>query len=416
MACYDASNNRVEPDRVTVNSTTYDVIVTFANPQSGACTIDGGSVAGSQGGGSSAITSVFGRTGIITAQAGDYAFSQLSGTVNASQLPSGIDAGKIAGGTVSSTAFGYLTNVRSDVQSQIDSKSTIGHSHTASGDVSGDLTNTTVTRVQGQAVAATAASDGQVLTWSDALHQWQPQTVAAGSGGGVPGVLTVTLSSATTLTIGANCSAAAPCNAGFGNRVQQFINPATVTLSSGTGTAYVYIDSSGTLTVGHNLTLTCSAACQAFSGVTSFPSGAIPIATWQSTNGTWSAQGTDWRAFLSTKVINAGQGIVAVEAGGTTTIAVDASVVPTYLTGSATLDFSTIAAGSCGTDKTLTLSGALPGDSVAPGWPTAFNSAGVMGTMWVSALGAVSVRVCNLSGSSAVLGPAVFSATVVRSL
>src|SRR6185437_16071925 len=282
-----------------------------ANPQSGSCTIDGGAVAGSSGGGgSSPIVSVFGRTGIVTSQAGDYSFSQLSGTVAPAQLAGGIDAGKISGGTVSSTAFGYLANVSGDIQAQINGKSAATHTHTVTGDVTGDLGSLVVSRIQTQPVAATPASDGQVLTWSAASGQWQPQTVASPSAGGnVPSTLGLSMSSATTLTIGANCSAAAPCNVGFGNLVQAVVNPATVTLTAGTGTAYIYVDQTGTVTVGHNLTLLCSSACQATSGVTAFPAGVIPIASWQATSGTWS-QGTDWRAFLATKVVNAGNGIV----------------------------------------------------------------------------------------------------------
>lgn len=47
-------------------------------------------LAGGGGGGGGGVPSVFGRTGAITAQNGDYNFTQISGTVAVGQLPSGI--------------------------------------------------------------------------------------------------------------------------------------------------------------------------------------------------------------------------------------------------------------------------------------------------------------------------------------
>ncbi len=42
---------------------------------------------------SAPVTSVFGRTGAVVAQANDYAFSQISGTLSQAQLPASIGAG-----------------------------------------------------------------------------------------------------------------------------------------------------------------------------------------------------------------------------------------------------------------------------------------------------------------------------------
>jgi len=42
---------------------------------------------------SAGVPSVFNRTGAISAQTGDYSFSQISGTLTLSQLPSPIDMG-----------------------------------------------------------------------------------------------------------------------------------------------------------------------------------------------------------------------------------------------------------------------------------------------------------------------------------
>jgi hypothetical protein len=82
------------------------------------------------------VTSVFGRTGTVTAQTGDYSFAQVSGTVGSGQLPA------------------------------------------AGGDLSGVLNVPAVAGIQNRPVAATAPSVGQVLAWNGA--QWTPQAQAGG--------------------------------------------------------------------------------------------------------------------------------------------------------------------------------------------------------------------------------------------
>jgi len=216
------------------------------------------------------------------------------------------------------------------------------------------------------------------------------------------------------LTIGAGCSAAAPCNVRFGSTVWSIQRPATATIGSGTGTAYVWVDQTGTVTVGHDLSVTCSTGCQAQTGISSFPINTIPIATWTATNGTWDAQGgSDWRSWLSTNVLNAGQGMVVINAGGTSTVAVDATVVPTYFKGSASLSFPGIPNGGCAADQAISVPGAALGDAVVPGWPALLP--GLFGTMLVSGTNTIAVRLCNLSGVTVYPAIATFSATIVRS-
>jgi hypothetical protein len=48
------------------------------------------------------------------------------------------------------------------------------------GDVYGHETRTTVQKIQGKAVAATAPSDGQVLQWVNANSQYEPSTLSSG--------------------------------------------------------------------------------------------------------------------------------------------------------------------------------------------------------------------------------------------
>ncbi|HXM43472.1 MAG TPA: hypothetical protein VN924_19705 [Bryobacteraceae bacterium] len=324
--------------------------------------------------GSGAVSSVFGRTGIVTAQSGDYSFPQISGTVGSSQLPS------------------------------------------AGGDLSGTLTAATVRAIQGQAVSSTLPGNGQALVWNSAASAWQPSS-AAGTGVTMAyqlGDLAAVRASSTALSIGAGCGPTSPCNVRFGYQVYSITNSATATVSgSGIGTAYIYVSPSGTLMVGNNLTVACSAGCIQQAGITSFPPNVLPVYTWTATNGTWdSTGGRDQRAFLSAKTLAAGTGIIDTEAPGLSTLAVDNGVIPTYLMNSATMAFPSIATGGCAADQTLTVAGANPGDAVAPGWPAL--PAGIFGIMLVSGTNTVTVRLCNLSGSAVTPPSASYKATIVR--
>jgi hypothetical protein len=339
---------------------------------SSASTWQPGTVSGSGG----AVSSVFGRTGSVTAQSGDYSFGLISGTVVSSQLPA------------------------------------------AGGDLSGTLTSASVKAIQGQPVSSTYPSNGQALVWNSSAGAWQPSTVS-GSGGGATmaaqlGDLLPVRTSSTVLTIGAGCASASPCNVRFGSQAFNIIASATATISgSATGTAYVYVSSAGTLMVGHNLTITCSSGCTQQTGITAFPINVVPIYTWTATSGTWDTTGgRDQRAFLSAKTLAGGQGIIITEAPGQSTLAVDNSVIPTYLMNTATLSFPSIANATCAIDQTITVTGANPEDAVAPGWPTL--PTGVFGIMLVSATNTVTVRLCNLSGLAVTPPNSTYRATIVR--
>lgn len=223
----------------------------------------------------------------------------------------------------------------------------------------------------------------------------------------------VTRASGTALSIGANCSASTPCNVRVGSVVYSYTQGATVTLTGGTGLAYVYVDFAGNLTVGHNLTLSCSTGCVATPGVTAFPVNTVPIFTWSATSGSWDPSGTDRRAFLSAKALVAGAGIVTIDAGAQTQVAVDSATVPTFLTATTTLAFANISAQGCA-ELTFALPGAATADAVEPGWPSGLE-AGLIGTMRVSAVGTIAVRLCNLSGAGITPASAAYRATIVRS-
>ena len=144
-----------------------------------------------------------------------------------------------------------------------------------------------------------------------------------GTGGGVTmasqlGDLQVAWQSSTVLTIGVGCSSATPCNVPcFACPTQpgmyQFTSGGTVTVTGGTGLAWIYVDVNGALTVGLGTgatgsittlpTATC-AGCIVTTGtpgigeITAFPAGSVPLATWGIANGAWSATGNDCRVFL----------------------------------------------------------------------------------------------------------------------
>jgi len=148
---------------------------------------------------------------------------------------------------------------------------------------------------------------------------------AGGAGTGVSLPLQTTWSTGTALQIGSNCSVGAPCNVRLGAVVYNFVTPATVTVVSGSGLAYLYIDGSGNLTAGTSSPstplITCT-GCQAVSPISQFPVDSLPLATWNATSGTWDPAGTDERAVLTGgRTITAGANIQLTESGDNVTIA-----------------------------------------------------------------------------------------------
>lgn len=214
----------------------------------------------------------------------------------------------------------------------------------------------------GQLYFNSAATAGSNLYACTATNVWTLEAGAgsgsggSGSGGGASfaaqlGDFSTAVSSGT-LTIGAGCSAATPCNVRVGNTVYSFKSSATVTASgSASGLVFVYIDNLGNLTAGSTATLTCT-GCLYVSGVTAFPAGSIPLANWTVTGGNLSASsGVDFRAFLSTKALTSGSGILVAENSGISTISVDPSVVSTYVATPPTTSSSTCSTGQFSVDN-----------------------------------------------------------------
>lgn len=178
------------------------------------------------------------------------------------------------------------------------------------GDVSGAPGAVSVGKLQGRVVGATAPLDGQALQWNASLNRWEPGTVSGGSG---TVDWLVTRTSPMQLSIGAG----RPVR--FGNYACVATEPATATLSAGTGTVYVYVSPSCELTVAHNVVMSGCTGCALAAG-TSFSPGSFPIAEWAVTSGQFAASGTMKVTAYSAQPLVAGPNIQIAETNGTATV------------------------------------------------------------------------------------------------
>lgn len=184
------------------------------------------------------------------------------------------------------------------------------------------------TCLSGEGFLLNSAPAGSNLYFCLAANVWVLQGTSTGSGSSGSGLLNslATTVSGPILTIGSSCSNSTPCNVRVGSVIYAITNAATAAIQGGSGTAYVYVTSSGVLTVGHNLTLTCTAVCSAVSGITGFPADSFPIAFWTASAGTWGL-GTDVRAPFGRDLITMSSGLVGTLTQGILAISADPSVV-----------------------------------------------------------------------------------------
>lgn len=99
---------------------------------------------------------------ITAANSGDFirysGTAWVDSTIQASDIPSGVDATKIGNGSVTTTEFGYLANVTSDVQTQLNAKA----------EAVNDLSDVTIT----------AVGDNEILQYNSGTAVWENQTLA----------------------------------------------------------------------------------------------------------------------------------------------------------------------------------------------------------------------------------------------
>jgi len=150
-----------------------------------------------------------------------------------------------------------------------------------------------------------------------ALNTWTPIQALSGSA-----AFDVQRTSSTQLTIGSQCSIATPCVLRIGSVVYSVTVPATATLTSGSGVAYIYIDDNGNIVVGVSSSSVTCAGCLVVGATTQYPIGCIPLETWNATSAVWDPTGSDDVALLSTEAtLNAGSNITITQTGPNVTIA-----------------------------------------------------------------------------------------------
>lgn len=210
-------------------------------------------------------------------------------------------------------------------QTRIDLSTQSKNNANLGGDLSGQTNSATVVRIQGKPVSSTAPSTGQALVWNGSL--WNPQGVSTMAS--QLGDFQVVQTSSTVLTICPNCSAATPAIYRFGGFAVQVTAPVTVTVSSGTDYAYIYIVNGSGLTVATpSLTLACGAGIACVSG-NSIPDTAIPISIVHAASGTWNAVTVpmDYLSPYSTRNVYGANGTTCSSASGDITCSADQTVL-----------------------------------------------------------------------------------------
>jgi len=207
------------------------------------------------------------------------------------------------------------------------------------------------------------------------------------------GRLNNTRTSATVLTFGSDCSSSYPCViAAAGSTMYPLTASFTVTISTGTGTLYIYKSSAGTTTVakttGDSMDPSCS-GCTVGSAVTDFPSNSTPLYVCTATaSATWDATPcVDRRATIG----RAGKNIVC---STNTTCVEDATSVTISASGGGTFVSGILS--RQGPNSNVTLTGGATYDTVFT-YTLPANTLGANGcarvTMGARNSGAVTYRI-----------------------
>ncbi len=377
IGCTDTSGQAVIPDAVRVLDENR-VQVDFAVAQSGKCVVN----ASGGGGGAGAVSSVFGRTGAVTAQAGDYDFSQIAGQLALSQIaPAALQGNGSKLQLFSGTAA-------ADDCAKFDASGNLVSAGAPCGTGSG-----AVSSVFGRTGAVTAQAgdyDFSQIAGQLALSQIAPAALQ-----------------------------------GNGSKLQLF---------SGTAAAddCAKFDASGNL-------VSAGAACGTGSGDVTGPAGAADgeVALYQGATGKLLKRATETGvARLTNGVLGVVSGTASdcVRADGTsgpcggtlyfgaglegTGTAADpvriasGGAVASQTFYSASLSFGTLGAASCA-ELNIAAPGAASGETLAAGIPESLPT-GVLASMY-SGTDVVVVRLCNLTGASVVIPDGLsYSVRIVR--
>ena len=117
--------------------------------------------------GSGSVASVFGRSGMITPQSGDYTTAQVTEHGNLYYTD-----------TRAQAAFSFPGVVKLSAGA-LDCPTCLTSTTAADTDLNGSFPHLTVARLQGRSVAGTAPADRQYLGWNGTTAQWEPKTLPA---------------------------------------------------------------------------------------------------------------------------------------------------------------------------------------------------------------------------------------------
>ena len=178
-----------------------------------------------------------------------------------------------------------------------------------------------------------SAPPGANLYGCATTNSWALESGGTGgsSGGTVGGVLSVANASATALTIGGSCSVAAPCLVQIGSTVYAYTAPATLTVTGGAGTAYLFVDSNGNITAGESAVgspiLVCS-GCVLVAGMTQFPPGALPLAIWTAGGGVWVSGNSEVALQSGAPSFSAGSNVTLTQTANSVNVAASFTAFP----------------------------------------------------------------------------------------
>jgi hypothetical protein len=158
-----ASTDLSDSATVARSNGTYTVgdCVNVQSTSGGLITIgDAGAACGTSGGGGS-VASVFGRTGAVVANTGDYSFSQISGTAAASQLPAALSSSTSVNGTNIPASSTLLTTASGEA---VNSAAIAGI--TVTGTPSANQVLTAISSTAASWAAPTGGSGGGTVTYT----------------------------------------------------------------------------------------------------------------------------------------------------------------------------------------------------------------------------------------------------------
>jgi hypothetical protein len=380
VGCVDQAGTVVIPDSILVLSDN-TVRVSFAVAQSGRCVVNASGGSGG-GGGTGAVSSVFGRTGAVTAQAGDYSFSQISGYLALNQIaPAALQ------GNGSKVQLFSGTAAANDC-AKFDANGNLVSAGAPCGSGSG-----AVSSVFGRTGAVTAqAGDYSFSQISGYLALNQIAPAALQGNGSKVQLFSGTAAANDCAKFDANgnlVSAGAACGTGNGD--------VTGPVGAVDGEVALYSGTSGKVVKR----ATGSGVVKLSNGVLGYVSGTASDCV-RADGSSGPCGGT----------IYFGAGL---EGSGTAADPVrlaSGGSVASQTFYSASLTFGTIAAFSC-SEQSIPADGVTAGEALAAGWPGGLP-AGVAGTMY-SGMDAIAVRLCNVTNAAvAVPDGMTYNARVVR--